>query len=294
MNCGPKPPPEVLRTGRPHWPSVGACRAIPVLSWRSTRAPHAAAGDFGCKSLRIDPEQPECPLRGMRLPECHWQTGVRNSGSDNRQMRAAVGPCFFRTACWTRTRVISVGHAGCLPEVVQRCHEQRLGMVQMPCPEQQAWGGVLKPMLLRAYGLRHRSPMVFIFRWALLAVFRWRTQRVYRRLARQVAIEVADYLASGMDVQAVVGVDGSPSCGISTTTDLGMALERVTVLAPSRFTPTTLNHKLEACLTVGDGMSAEELRRDLRRRRIEVPFTAHDLPGELAASAASQAAMRST
>jgi hypothetical protein len=37
--------------------------------------------------------------------------------------------------------------AGCLPEVVQPCLEQRLGMVQLPCPEQLAWGGVLEPML---------------------------------------------------------------------------------------------------------------------------------------------------
>jgi hypothetical protein len=63
------------------------------------------------------------------------------------------------------------------------------------------------------------APVLFMFRRALLALFRWRTRRVYRKLARQVASEVADYLASGMDVQAVVGVDGSPSCRVSKTMD---------------------------------------------------------------------------
>ena len=56
----------------------------------------------------------------------------------------------------------------CRPEVLQRCLEGQLGVVQLP----------------------------------------------YSRLARQVAAEVADYLASGMEVSAIVGVDGSPTCGV--------------------------------------------------------------------------------
>ena len=92
---------------------------------------------------------------------------------------------------------------GCLPEVVEWCIKQRLAIVQMPCPEQQAWGGVLKPMLLRAYGLKRRSPVVFAMRRLLLAVFRWHTRRVYRKLARLVASEIADYLSSGMEVYAI-------------------------------------------------------------------------------------------
>ena len=179
--------------------------------------------------------------------------------------------------------------AGCLPEVVERCVQQRLGIVQMPCPEQHAWGGVLKSMLLRAYGLKHSSPVLFMLRRPLLVLFRWRTHHIYRRLARQVASEVADYLASGMQVQAVVGVDGSPSCGVSTTMNLASALERVTRLAPTSFTPAVLNRELRACVTAGQGMFTEELRRELKRRRIEVAFTAHDLLAELAAGVESTA-----
>ena len=182
---------------------------------------------------------------------------------------------------------------GCLPEVVERCIEQRLGIVQMPCPEQQAWGGVLKPILLRAYGLQRRSPVLFALRRPLLALFRWHTRRVYRKLARQVASEVADYLSSGMHVHNVVGVDGSPTCGVSSTIDLGSALERVTRLAPSSVTPGVFNRDLRASVIAGQGMFTEELQRELKRRQIEVPFIAHDLCGELAAGAVSQAARRS-
>jgi predicted secreted protein len=183
--------------------------------------------------------------------------------------------------------------AGCLPEVVERCVQQRLGIVQMPCPEQRAWGGVLKSMLLRAYGLKHGSRVLFMLRRPLLVLFRWRTHHAYQKLARQVASEVADYLASGMEVQAIVGVDGSPSCGVSTTMNLTSALERVTRLAPMSFTPAVLNRELRACVTTGEGMFTRELRRELKRRRIARVFTAHDLVAELAASDDSPAASRS-
>jgi predicted secreted protein len=182
---------------------------------------------------------------------------------------------------------------GCLPEVVEQCIEQRLGIVHMPCPEQQGWGGVLKPMLLRAYGLKRRSPVMFAMRRPLLAVFRWHTRRLYRKLARQVASEIADYLSSGIEVHAIVGVDGSPSCGVSATMDLRSALERVTRLAPSSLTPAILNRELRACVVTGRGVFIDELRRELTRRRIEVPFAAHDLYGELGARGL-QAAGRST
>ena len=44
--------------------------------------------------------------------------------------------------------------AACVREVVEECMDRDLGIVQMPCPEQQAWGGVLKRTMLRAYGMR--------------------------------------------------------------------------------------------------------------------------------------------
>ncbi|MFN8512662.1 MAG: hypothetical protein U0232_03195 [Thermomicrobiales bacterium] len=49
-------------------------------------------------------------------------------------------------------------HACCVREVVERCLDAELGMVQLPCPEELAWGGVGKRALLPVYGLRHRAP----------------------------------------------------------------------------------------------------------------------------------------
>jgi predicted secreted protein len=36
---------------------------------------------------------------------------------------------------------------GIVEEVIRPCLVEGLGVVQMPCPEQIAWGGVLKPRL---------------------------------------------------------------------------------------------------------------------------------------------------
>src|SRR6476646_3581028 len=52
---------------------------------------------------------------------------------------------------------------GCISEVVQRCLTEDLGIVQMPCPEQRAWGGVLKRRLLPVFGLRERHRVLYGF-----------------------------------------------------------------------------------------------------------------------------------
>ena len=44
------------------------------------------------------------------------------------------------------------GRRGNVAEIVQPCLEQGIGIVQLPCPEEHAWGGVLKRWLLGFYG----------------------------------------------------------------------------------------------------------------------------------------------
>jgi predicted secreted protein len=88
----------------------------------------------------------------------------------------------------------------------------------MPCPKQRAWGGVDKRYTMPAYGVdqttlrRLRRPATWLF---LLY-----TRLADRRLAGQVARDIGDYVRSGQSVQAVVGVGGSPACGVRTTLNL--------------------------------------------------------------------------
>jgi predicted secreted protein len=173
--------------------------------------------------------------------------------------------------------------AGAIREVVQACLDGGIGIVQMPCPEQHAWGGVLKRRLLWFFG----SKGTLRYRWRnmLLPVLLWYTRRVYRKIARQVADQIADYQSSGFTVVGIVGVDGSPSCGVQQTVDVKRSLELVGQL-PSAACARDMNAIIQACLMEGRGIFLELLRKEIKRRRLVVPFLAHDLIAELQGGAA--------
>ena len=134
---------------------------------------------------------------------------------------ARSGQVVFVSHCMLNQNVRYQGGAtrpGAVDEVVARLQRAGVGIVQMPCPEQRAWGGVDKQYTMPAYGAdqtrlrRLRRPASWLF---LLY-----TRLAYRRFAGQVAREIRDYVRSGQSVQAVLGVGGSPSCGVRTTLDL--------------------------------------------------------------------------
>ena len=171
------------------------------------------------------------------------------------------------------------GRAGCVREVVETCADAGLGMVQLPCPEERAWGGVLKRRLLLLYGSSRWLPAPV--RRALLPPALAYTRWVYRGLARGTARQLADYRRSGMDVVAVVGVDGSPSCGVARTLDVPCALDRLAACPRRSMALADANAVVRETLVPGQGMFTALLRGELRRRRIAVRYLAHDLIGEL-------------
>ena len=60
---------------------------------------------------------------------------------------------------------------GAIRELVESCLDSGLGIVQMPCPEQHAWGGVLNRRLLWFFGTEGR--LRYRLRNALLPVLLW-------------------------------------------------------------------------------------------------------------------------
>jgi uncharacterized protein YbbK (DUF523 family) len=168
--------------------------------------------------------------------------------------------------------------AGAVREVVQPCLDHGVGIVQMPCPEQHAWGGVLKTRLLPFYGgegtWRHR------LRGLLLPLMLGYTRRVYRRLARTVAEQVVDYARSGFVVIGIVGVDGSPSCGVTRCLDVAQGLDGLAHLRADA-TVADANAVVRAAVMPGRGLFVALLQEELGRRGLRVPFSAHDLLAEL-------------
>jgi predicted secreted protein len=100
----------------------------------------------------------------------------------------------------------------------------------------------------------------------------------YRRLAGKVARDISDYTRSGHSVQAIVGVGGSPSCGVRTTLDLRGALETLAGCDPTQLNTDEFNRRvIVAHARPGQGIFIAALRRQLRLRGLRVPFDEHDL-----------------
>jgi predicted secreted protein len=198
---------------------------------------------------------------------------------------ARSGQVVFVSHCLLNQNVRYLGGAtqpGAVDEVVERLRRAGVGIVQMPCPEQCAWGGVDKRFTMPAYGADHttlrrlRRPATWLF---LLY-----TRLAYPRLAARVASDIRDYVRAGQTVQAVVGVAGSPLCSVRTTLDLAAVLDAIAGIEPTQLNPDDFNRRVIAAnARPGQGLFIAALRRELRRRQLDVPFDEHDLVAEIAA-----------
>ena len=169
---------------------------------------------------------------------------------------------------------------GAVVEVIQPYLDEGIGIYQMPCPKQRAWGGVLKRWTLPVYGMKQRG--VYRLRPGLLPLFEAYTRLRCRRLARAVARDVADYRRSGFQVVAIVGVGASPSCGVRTTVDLAASVEAMATSPIATLDRDTVNRRVvNECARRGPGMFTEALASQLRRRGLSVPFIEHDLRSEM-------------
>ena len=168
-------------------------------------------------------------------------------------------------ACW----------GGCVREILEACLVLEVGIVQMPCPEQQAWGGVIKRWLLAMYGLQ-RTPL-YRLRGLLVPLMLWYTNWMYSRLARGLARQIKDYVDSGHDVLGTVGMDGLPSCGVDQTLDFPKAFAAIAHLEPETITVDGMNTIVRQNLVVRRGLFTIALKQALNRVKVNVPFLAHDL-----------------
>ena len=169
---------------------------------------------------------------------------------------------------------------GAVVEIVNELTAAGYGIHQLPCPEQLAWGGVLKRRSLLLY--HSKGGPLYPLRGVLFNAFVWWTKAVYRRLARRVACEVADYQRAGITVDGIVGIGASPSCGVTTTLDLRASLEVVATCPVAALTRDVMNERAVLnCRRAGEGLFIEALDRELKRRKMVLPAMEHDLVAEL-------------
>lgn len=185
----------------------------------------------------------------------------------------------FLSHCLLNQNVRYLGgadRAAGVTEVVTGYLDQGIGICQLPCPEQRAWGGVVKPRMLVAFGSAGtwRAPVARL----LLRPFIWYTACYYAWLARAVTRGVLDYRRCGMQVVGLVGVGGSPSCGVESTLDLRAAVTAVTRCPAARLDRAMLNNNvIGANVRPGEGLLIRAVRKRLARAGSQIPLHEHDL-----------------
>lgn len=167
----------------------------------------------------------------------------------------------------------------CVSEILDLCVKNNLGIVQMLCPEQKAWGGVLKRFLLTAYGIE--GSFLYTSRNLLMPLMLFYTKLIYRRMAGETIRQIIDYSDSGFDVHGIIGIDGSPTCGVNRTLDFMEAFEGLAHLKPDTITTSNANQVVRECLKDGKGLFIEVLQEKLRNRKVDLRFWGHDLIEEL-------------
>jgi len=110
-------------------------------------------------------------------------------------------------------------YPGMINEIVDVIRKQEVGIIQMPCPE-LTYAGLLRPSQTKE---QYDTP-----------AFR----RHCRQIASSIADQVEEYVRNGFKVLVILGVEGSPTCGV------------------------------EANL----GILTKELQSELKKRKVEVPM----------------------
>jgi hypothetical protein len=161
-----------------------------------------------------------------------------------------------------------------------RCSGPASGSVKCRAPSSGHWGGVSKPQMLRAYGLI--DTRLYRFRGVLYRLFLVGTRLRYWLLARRVAREIKQARDAGIAASGVVGIGASPSCGVHTTLDMRRSFETMAACPLAAVDRAMVNERVVTASRVpGEGLFVRALRKQLRRRKIEIPFLEHDLIAEM-------------
>jgi predicted secreted protein len=123
-----------------------------------------------------------------------------------------------------------------ITEIVKYFLHKEMGIFQMPCPELTYAGILRQPQTKDQY-----DTVVF--------------SSHCRKIAKEIVDQIQDYKKCGITTEIVIGVDGSPSCGVNETSK-GSTCENM-----------SKNERVK-----GSGILIEQLRFALKERKISIPF----------------------
>lgn len=87
-----------------------------------------------------------------------------------------------------------------------------------------------------------------------------------------------DYEKAGYEIMGIIGIDGSPSCGVNLRLDVKAAYDLYAARLIRDLTRDEFNQSLYTkCLAAGRGIFIDEMKKGLNRRGKKVPFFSHSL-----------------
>lgn len=138
-------------------------------------------------------------------------------------------------------------YKGALKELIYPLIEKDYGIIQLPCPEATYYGmkrwGHVKEQFDNVYFRKH-----------------------CRKILEPIIEQILDYKCSGYDINYVLGVNGSPSCGIDVTCSSSEWMGEITKQESIEKIKEELQYKNEP------GVFMEELMKMLCESNIEVQF----------------------
>jgi predicted secreted protein len=142
-------------------------------------------------------------------------------------------------------------YKGALKELVHFLVDSGYGIMQLPCPETTVYG-------IKRWGHVKEQFNTPFFR------------KQCRLMLESLVDQVVDLSQNGYHFGAVIGIDGSPSCGVGSTCSSALWGGEVS----NRY---GLQDKIENIMTIdGKGILMEELEKMLDEHGAEVPFIAVD------------------
>lgn len=149
--------------------------------------------------------------------------------------------------CNSKVEGLSV-YCGANSEVVLELIKRGYGIIQLPCPEMM-------------YGIKRWGHVKEQFD---TPYFRDNSRRIFEPVLK----ELIDYINNGYKICGIVGIDGSPSCGVDLTCSSSMWGGEIG-------NGYNLDGKIKDLKMVkGEGVFIQEIKKMLQEKGIDIPITA--------------------
>jgi predicted secreted protein len=169
---------------------------------------------------------------------------------------------------------------GPVNEIVDELQKRGIGIIQMPCPERIAWGGVLRRLMWLPLG--SKGTLLYSLRPIWQPAFILYTKMIFRSIARNVVSEIRDYSNSGFDVMGIIGVASSPTCGVTQILDLEQTIEYAAITQLEALTRKEMNEfGISKLIMNGEGYYISALKDELKKKKLSVKFYEYNLLAEM-------------